>query len=214
MINLTIPILVEGKYDKIKIKSIVNATVIATDGFGVFNNAEKRALIRRLGANGVVILSDSDGGGRVIRSHLRGMLGGIPVYDLYTPRSRERNAAKPLRPKPATSASRAFPPMSCAKSSKNSPPHIPNCAEMPRNPTPRKPASPACGCTNSALPDATTPPYCAAKSAAGSVCPPGCPRKLSPRRSILCRAVRRSSRFCTGFNPVLPSDTPSPPLHR
>ncbi len=99
MIKLTIPILVEGKYDKVKIKSIVDAVVIATDGFGVFNNAEKRALIRRLGANGVVILSDSDGGGRVIRSHLRGMLGGIPVYDLYTPQieGKERRKAAPSK---------------------------------------------------------------------------------------------------------------------
>ena len=99
MIKLNIPILVEGKYDKIKIKSIVDAVVIATDGFGVFNNAEKRALIRRLGANGVVILSDSDGGGRVIRSHLRGMLGGIPVYDLYTPQieGKERRKAAPSK---------------------------------------------------------------------------------------------------------------------
>jgi ribonuclease M5 len=99
MITLNIPVIVEGKYDKIKIKSIVNAVVIATDGFGVFNNAEKRALIRRLGANGVVILSDSDGGGRVIRSHLRGMLGGIPVYDLYTPQieGKERRKAAPSK---------------------------------------------------------------------------------------------------------------------
>lgn len=99
MITLNIPVIVEGKYDKIKIKSIVNAVVIATDGFGVFNNAEKRALIRRLGANGVMILSDSDGGGRVIRSHLRGMLGGIPVYDLYTPRieGKERRKAAPSK---------------------------------------------------------------------------------------------------------------------
>lgn len=99
MIKLNIPVLVEGKYDKIKIKSIVDAAVIATDGFGVFNNAEKRALIRRLGRGGVVILSDSDGGGRVIRSHLRGMLGGIPVYDLYTPQieGKERRKAAPSK---------------------------------------------------------------------------------------------------------------------
>lgn len=99
MIKLNIPVLVEGKYDKIKIKSVVDAAVIATDGFGVFNNAEKRALIRRLGAKGVVILSDSDGGGRVIRSHLRGMLGGIPVYDLYTPQieGKERRKAAPSK---------------------------------------------------------------------------------------------------------------------
>lgn len=99
MIHLTIPVIVEGKYDKIKVKSVVSATVIATDGFGVFNNAEKRALIRRLGARGVVILSDSDGGGRVIRSHLRGVLGGIPVYDLYTPQiaGKERRKAAPSK---------------------------------------------------------------------------------------------------------------------
>lgn len=99
MITLNIPVIVEGKYDKIKVKSVVAATVIATDGFGVFNNAEKRALIRRLGANGVVILSDSDGGGRVIRSHLRGILGGIPVYDLYTPQiaGKERRKAAPSK---------------------------------------------------------------------------------------------------------------------
>ena len=99
MIKLTIPILVEGKYDKIKIKSIVNATVLATDGFGIFNNAERRALIRRLGQNGVVILSDSDGGGKIIRSHLRGMLGGIPVYDLYIPQieGKERRKNTPSK---------------------------------------------------------------------------------------------------------------------
>lgn len=99
MIKLTIPILVEGKYDKIKIKSVVDATVLATDGFGIFNNVEKRALIRRLGKNGVVILADSDGGGRVIRSHLRGMLGGIPVYDLYIPQieGKERRKAAPSK---------------------------------------------------------------------------------------------------------------------
>ena len=99
MLTLTIPVIVEGKYDKIKIKSIVNATVIAADGFGIFKNEEKRALIRRLGARGVILLSDSDGGGRLIRSHLRGMLGGIPVYDLYTPQieGKERRKAAPSK---------------------------------------------------------------------------------------------------------------------
>ncbi len=99
MITLNIPVIVEGKYDKIKVKSIVNATVIAADGFGIFKNEEKRALIRRLGTRGVILFADSDGGGRVIRSHLRGMLGGIPVYDLYTPRiaGKERRKAQPSK---------------------------------------------------------------------------------------------------------------------
>ena len=99
MITLNIPVIVEGKYDKIKIKSIVSATVIAADGFGIFKNEEKRALIRRLGSRGVILFADSDGGGRTIRSHLRGMLGGIPVYDLYTPQiaGKERRKAAPSK---------------------------------------------------------------------------------------------------------------------
>ena len=57
------------------------------------------ALIRRLGSRGVILLCDSDGGGHLIRSHLRGMLGGIAVYDLYTPaiRGKERRKAQASR---------------------------------------------------------------------------------------------------------------------
>ena len=99
MLHLSIPVIVEGKYDKIKIKSIVDATVLTTDGFGVFRNEEKRALIRRLGKNGVILFADSDGGGRTIRSRLRGLLGGIPVYDLYIPQiaGKERRKAAPSK---------------------------------------------------------------------------------------------------------------------
>ncbi len=84
-IRLTVPVIVEGRYDKARLAGIVDAVILTTDGFAVFRNAEKRALIRRLGERGVVLLSDSDGGGRLIRSRLRGLLDGIPVYDLYTP---------------------------------------------------------------------------------------------------------------------------------
>jgi len=85
MISLKIPVIVEGKYDKARLSGVVDAVIVPTDGFAVFNNAEKRALIRRLGERGVILLCDSDGGGRQIRSRLRGMLGGIRIYDLYTP---------------------------------------------------------------------------------------------------------------------------------
>ena len=84
-LRIGIPVIVEGKYDKAKLAGVIDGVIVATDGFAVFRNEEKRALIRRLGERGVILLSDSDGGGRVIRSHLRGMLAGIPVYDLYTP---------------------------------------------------------------------------------------------------------------------------------
>lgn len=84
-IVIKIPVIVEGKYDKARLSSVIDAVIIPTDGFGIFKSDEKRALIRKLGRDGVIILCDSDGGGKVIRSHLRGMLGGIRVYDLYTP---------------------------------------------------------------------------------------------------------------------------------
>lgn len=98
MIRLSIPVIVEGKYDKARLSGIIDAKIITTDGFSVFNNEEKISMIRLLGKNGIVLLCDSDGGGKTIRSHLKGMLG-IPVYDLYTPEitgkeKRKRKASK------------------------------------------------------------------------------------------------------------------------
>ena len=93
-IRLSVPVIVEGKYDKARLSQVVDAVIVPTDGFAVFNNAEKRAMIRRLGERGVILLSDSDGGGRLIRSHLRGMLDGIPVYDVYAPAIRGKEPRK------------------------------------------------------------------------------------------------------------------------
>lgn len=57
------PVIVEGKYDKIKLESMIQGNIITTDGFGVFRDSEKKALIKRLAApNGVIVLTDSDGG--------------------------------------------------------------------------------------------------------------------------------------------------------
>lgn len=79
-------IVVEGKYDKIRLESCLDATVLTTEGFGIFKDGEKRSLIRRLAeTRGIVILSDSDGAGGVIRSHLRTLCGGKGVTDLYIP---------------------------------------------------------------------------------------------------------------------------------
>lgn len=99
MLHLTLPILVEGRYDKSHLSSIVSATIVTTDGFQIFKNPEKRALIRKLGQNGLIILCDSDGGGKVIRSHLKGQLGGIKLYDLYIPQiaGKERRKSAPSK---------------------------------------------------------------------------------------------------------------------
>ena len=84
--KISLPIIVEGRYDKIKLSSIVDAEILTTDGFALFNNKERLALLRRLAQErGVIVLTDPDGGGRVIRSYLSGALSGERVYHLHVP---------------------------------------------------------------------------------------------------------------------------------
>ena len=85
-IKISLPIIVEGKYDKIKLDSILDANVLTTGGFGIFNNAEKKALIKKLCANGVILLCDSDGAGKVIRAHIKSFLPPEKVINLYIPK--------------------------------------------------------------------------------------------------------------------------------
>jgi ribonuclease M5 len=85
-IKISLPIIVEGKYDKIKLDSIFDATVILTGGFSVFNNKDKQMLIRRLGEKGIIVLTDSDGGGKQIRAFLKGTLPKDKIHNLYIPK--------------------------------------------------------------------------------------------------------------------------------
>ena len=84
--RIKMPIIVEGKYDKNIIKQIFDAIVISVDGFGIFNSGEKQALIRRLSGDGIIILTDSDGGGKQIRSFLQGIIPKDRVFNAYIPR--------------------------------------------------------------------------------------------------------------------------------
>ena len=84
-LRIALPIIVEGRYDKATLSGYVDANIITTDGFSVFNNKEKQRLIRRLCENGVILLTDSDGGGRQIRSFLSGILPKDKIYHLYIP---------------------------------------------------------------------------------------------------------------------------------
>ncbi len=84
-IPISIPVVVEGKYDQIKLSSVIDATILTTEGFGVFNNREKRALLRTLSKNGIIILTDSDGAGGLIRSHIQSFVEPDKIYNLYIP---------------------------------------------------------------------------------------------------------------------------------
>lgn len=85
-LKISIPIAVEGKYDKIKLSSIIDGQIITTDGFGVFASDEKKMLIRRLAEpRGIIVLTDSDGAGLVIRNYFRSILPKDKLINLYTP---------------------------------------------------------------------------------------------------------------------------------
>lgn len=93
-------VLVEGRYDKIKLDSILDATVIAVNGFGLFKDDEKKATIRALAEKcGAIILCDSDGGGTVIRGHLNSILPKESRINLYIPEimGKERRKAAPSK---------------------------------------------------------------------------------------------------------------------
>ena len=98
--KITLPILVEGKYDKSTILSMFSANVVTTGGFSVFNSKEKRLLIKRLAeSGGIIILTDSDAGGRQIRSFVSGILPKEKIFNLYIPKvegkeKRKRQASK------------------------------------------------------------------------------------------------------------------------
>lgn len=86
-LKIDIPILVEGKYDKITLSSVLDANIFTTGGFSVFNNKEKQALLRRLAEEkGLLVLTDSDGGGKQIRSFLAGILPKEKIRMLYIPK--------------------------------------------------------------------------------------------------------------------------------
>lgn len=80
------PIIVEGKYDKITLSAVLDAHIIPTGGFSLFNRKEQMALIRRLGKEkGVIVLTDSDGAGKLIRAHISSALPREQIIHLYIP---------------------------------------------------------------------------------------------------------------------------------
>lgn len=86
MIKIDRVVIVEGKYDKIKLSSILDAVIIETDGFGIFNNKEKQLLIRKLAqTKGILILTDSDSAGFTIRSFIRGIVPAEQIKHAYIP---------------------------------------------------------------------------------------------------------------------------------
>lgn len=98
MIHLKQAVIVEGKYDKIKLSNFIDAEIIVTDGFRIFKNAEKKALIRRIAEKrGIIIMTDSDGAGFMIRGHLSGLVPPESITNVFIPQisGKEKRKTEP-----------------------------------------------------------------------------------------------------------------------
>ena len=86
MMRIREVIVCEGRYDKNTLKQVVDATVVTTGGFQIFNDREQLALLRRMAAErGLILLLDSDGAGFVIRNHIKSAIPPEQVKQAYIP---------------------------------------------------------------------------------------------------------------------------------
>lgn len=86
MVHIKEAILVEGRYDKNTLSQIVDATIFETSGFGIFKNKEQMALLRRVAENrGLIVFTDSDGAGFVIRNHVKSAIPAQFLKHAYIP---------------------------------------------------------------------------------------------------------------------------------
>lgn len=100
MIKLKEAVIVEGRYDKIKLKNLIDAPIIETNGFRIFNDKERRDMIRQIAdRRGILIMTDSDGAGLVIRNFLNGAVDKAKIKHCYIPQLEGKEKRKEQRSK-------------------------------------------------------------------------------------------------------------------
>ena len=98
MVKIREAIVVEGRYDKNTLSQIVDATILETKGFGLFKDKQQLALLRKVAQKrGLIIFTDSDGAGFVIRNHIKSAIDGKYLKHAYIPDipGKERRKAAP-----------------------------------------------------------------------------------------------------------------------
>lgn len=86
MIHVEQVFVVEGRYDRNKLAQIFDATIIETEGFGLFKQPEKMELLRHLAeTRGIIVLTDSDGAGFLIRNRIKSAISTGKVFHAYIP---------------------------------------------------------------------------------------------------------------------------------
>ena len=95
MLDIKMPVIVEGKYDRLRVLSVANATVISTDGFGIFKKEDTSKLIKKLAReSGIIVLTDSDGAGLVIRNYIKSIAGDAKIFNVYVPQIKGKEKRK------------------------------------------------------------------------------------------------------------------------
>ena len=86
MVSVREVIVVEGRYDQNTLRQVVDATVVRTDGFAIFREPDKQEMLRRLAERrGIIVLTDADGAGKVIRGFLNGIIEPKYIKNAYIP---------------------------------------------------------------------------------------------------------------------------------
>ena len=100
MIKIDRVIIVEGKYDRIKLSRFIDAPIITTDGFGIFKDKERQKMLHRLAeTKGLVVLTDSDSAGFLIRSFIGGSIDKKYIVNAYIPdiKGKEKRKTQPSK---------------------------------------------------------------------------------------------------------------------
>lgn len=100
MIKIKEAVIVEGKYDKMQLKKVCDALIITTDGFRIFRDKDKKEFLKALAKRqGLLILTDSDRAGFVIRSHLKSFIPSDQIKNVYIPdiKGKEKRKDKPSK---------------------------------------------------------------------------------------------------------------------
>lgn len=98
LIKLQSPVIVEGKYDKITLENVIDALIIPINGFALFKDKEKCRMIRLLAQkHGVVVITDSDSAGNMLRAYIKNIVGDSKITNVYIPqiKGKEKRKNKP-----------------------------------------------------------------------------------------------------------------------
>ena len=182
-------IVVEGKYDAVKLADLVDGLILTTNGFSVFKNAETKRLLVELGKKrGIIVLTDSDDAGFRIRNYINKLAQGICVKNAYVPAiaGKERRKAQPS--KEGVLGVEGVPSEAILRALQTAGAREKRSAQGAPSPIPT--------CTSWVFPAQREARACGAPGCKALACRRAFPKKRCARCSTVCTLMRNSYRPC------------------